>query len=57
LVTSLIRAWQAFHLQPNNVSVATQVFRHVASLPALVKNGAFIAQTILTDAIMVSAPF
>jgi len=53
LVTSLIRAWEAFHLQPNNISVATKVFRDVASLPALIKNGAFIGQTILTDAIMV----
>ncbi|KAF7798028.1 hypothetical protein EIP86_009240 [Pleurotus ostreatoroseus] len=53
LVTSGIRAWQAFSFKPGNVSNAVQVFRGVASLPSLLKNGSYIGQTILTDAIMV----
>ncbi|KAI0032976.1 hypothetical protein K488DRAFT_48684 [Vararia minispora EC-137] len=53
MVSALVRAWQAFHFQPHNALAPEQVFRHVASLPALIKNGAFIAQTILTDGIMV----
>lgn len=55
LVSAGIRAWEAFSFKPGNISTAVQVFRGVASLPSLLKNGSYIAQTILTDAIMVCA--
>ncbi|EIM81954.1 uncharacterized protein STEHIDRAFT_171577 [Stereum hirsutum FP-91666 SS1] len=53
LVTSLIRAWEAFSFKADGISTAVKVFQGVASLPSLLKNASFIAQTILTDAIMV----
>ncbi|VDC05483.1 unnamed protein product [Peniophora sp. CBMAI 1063] len=53
LVTALIRAWQAFHWQPDGREAAQRVFQNEASLPGLMKNGAFVSQTIITDGIMV----